>query len=42
MGLKNPDYIPTEELEKLYVPSGLQPIDQFQPLTITEPTPQKP
>ena len=42
MGLKNPDYIPTEELEKLYVPSGLQPIDQFQLLTITEPTPQKP
>jgi HK97 family phage portal protein len=42
MGIKNPDYIPTEELEKLYVPSNLQPIDQFQPLTINEPTPKKP
>ena len=43
MGLKNPDYIPTEELEKLYVPSNLQPIDQFQPLEIpTEVTPKKP
>jgi HK97 family phage portal protein len=37
MGIKNPDYIPTEELEKLYIPSSLQPIDQFQPLTINEP-----
>ena len=37
MGIKNPDYIPTEELEKLYVPSSLQPLDQFQPLTINEP-----
>ena len=42
MGIKNPDYIPTEELEKLYVPSNLQPLDQFQPLTINEPTPKKP
>jgi HK97 family phage portal protein len=42
MGIKNPDYIPTEELEKLYVPSNLQPIDQFQPLEIpTEVTPKK-
>jgi HK97 family phage portal protein len=43
MGLKNPDYIPTEELEKLYVPSNLQPIDQFQPLEIpTEVNPINP
>jgi HK97 family phage portal protein len=42
MGIKNPDYIPVEELEKLYVPSNLQPLDQFQPLTINEPTPKKP
>jgi len=42
MGLKNPDYIPTEEMQKLYVPSSLQPIDQFQPLEIpTEVTPKK-
>jgi HK97 family phage portal protein len=34
MGLKNPDYIPTEDLEKLYIPSSLQPVDQFQPLEI--------
>lgn len=34
MGIKNPDYIPTEEMEKLYIPSNLQPIDQFQPLEI--------
>ena len=36
MGLKTPDYIPQEEMEKLYVPSSLQPIDQFQPLTIPD------
>ena len=36
MGIKVPDYIPSEEMEKLYVPSGLQPIDQFQPLTIPD------
>ena len=36
MGLQTPDYIPNEEMEKLYVPSGLQPIDQFQPLTIPD------
>jgi HK97 family phage portal protein len=43
MGIKNPDYIPTEELEKLYVPSNLQPLDQFQPLDIPmEVTPKKP
>ena len=36
MGLKTPDYIPTEEMEKLYIPSGLQPTDQFQPLTIPD------
>ena len=36
MGIKVPDYIPQEEMEKLYVPSGLQPIDQFQPLTIPD------
>ena len=34
MGIKNPDYIPTEEMEKLYIPSNLQTIDQFQPLEI--------
>ena len=43
MGLKNPDYIPTDEMQKLYVPSSLQPIDQFQPLEIpTEVNPKKP
>jgi len=36
MGIKVPDYIPSEEMEKLYVPSGLQPVDQFQPLTIPD------
>lgn len=36
MGIKVPDYIPNDEMEKLYVPSGLQPIDQFQPLTIPD------
>ena len=42
MGIKNPDYIPSEELEKIYVPSNLQPIDQFQPLEIPmEVTPKK-
>jgi len=43
MGIKNPDYIPTEELEKLYIPSNLQTLDQFQPLDIPmEVTPKKP
>lgn len=43
MGIKNPDYIPVEELQKLYVPSSLQTLDQFQPLEIpTEVTPKKP
>ena len=43
MGIKNPDYIPTEEMQKLYVPSSLQPIDQFQPLEIpTEVNPINP
>lgn len=36
MGLETPDYIPQEEMEKLYVPSSLQPIDQFQPLNIPD------
>ena len=36
MGLETPDYIPIEEMEKLYVPSSLQPIDQFQPLNIPD------
>jgi hypothetical protein len=36
MGIKTPDYIPSEEMEKLYVPSSLQPIDQFQPITIPD------
>jgi hypothetical protein len=36
MGIKTPNYIPQEEMEKLYVPSSLQPIDQFQPLTIPD------
>ena len=36
MNIEVPDYIPTEELEKLYIPTGLQTIDQFQPLTIPE------
>ena len=36
MGVKTPDYIPAEEMEKLYVPSSLQPIDQFQPLVISD------
>lgn len=34
MGIKTPDYIPTEEMEKLYIPSSLQPVDQFQPLQL--------
>ena len=36
MGIKTPEYIPQEEMEKLYVPSSLQPIDQFQPLVIPD------
>ena len=36
MGIKTPDYIPQEEMEKLYIPSSLQPTDQFQPLTIPD------
>ncbi len=31
-----------EELEKLYIPSNLQPFDQFEPLDIPEVTPKKP
>ena len=43
MGIKNPDYIPTEEMQKLYIPSSLQPVDQFQPLEIpTEVNPINP
>jgi HK97 family phage portal protein len=43
MGIKNPDYIPVEELQKLYVPSSLQTIDQFQPLDILmDVTPKNP
>ena len=40
MGVKTPDYIPTEEMQKLYIPSSLQATDQFQPLTL--PTDIKP
>jgi HK97 family phage portal protein len=36
MNIEVPDYIPTEELEKLYIPTGLQTIDQFQPLNIPD------
>lgn len=36
MNIEVPDYIPNEELEKLYIPTGLQTIDQFQPLNIPE------
>ena len=36
MGIKTPDYIPQEEMEKLYIPSSLQPTDQFQPLNIPD------
>ena len=41
MGVKTPDYIPAEEMEKLYVPSSLQPLDQYQPLNLNDNT-QKP
>jgi hypothetical protein len=34
MGLEIPDYIPEEEMEKLYIPSSLQPVDDFQPLNL--------
>jgi HK97 family phage portal protein len=34
MGLEIPSYIPEEEMEKLYIPSSLQPVDEFQPLNI--------
>lgn len=34
MGIKAPEYIPQEELEKLYIPSSLQAQDQFQPLQL--------
>jgi HK97 family phage portal protein len=36
MNIEVPDYIPTQELEKLYIPTGLQTIDQFQPLNIPD------
>ena len=36
MNIEVPDYIPTEELEKLYIPTGLQTIGQFQPLNIPD------
>jgi HK97 family phage portal protein len=36
MGIRTPDYIPQEEMEKLYIPSSLQPTDQFQPLNIPD------
>ena len=36
MNIEVPDYIPTDELEKLYIPTGLQTIDQFQPLNIPD------
>ena len=36
MNIEVPDYIPTDELEKLYIPTGLQTIDQFEPLTIPD------
>jgi hypothetical protein len=36
MGLEVPDYIDEAELEKLYIPTSVQPIDEFQPLTIPE------
>ena len=39
MNIEVPDYIPTEELEKLYIPSGLQTLDQFQPLNIPDQNP---
>ena len=39
MNIEVPDYIPTEELEKLYIPTGLQTLDQFQPLTIPDQNP---
>jgi HK97 family phage portal protein len=39
MNIEVPDYIPTEELEKLYIPTGLQTIDQFQPLNIPDQNP---
>lgn len=38
MGIKAPDYVPAEELEKIYVPSNLQPLDTYQPLTIPDGT----
>ena len=42
MGMKTPDYIDMAEMEKLYIPSNLQPVDQFQPLVIpTDVTPKK-
>ena len=31
-------HIIQEELEKIYVPSNLQPLDQYQPLTIPDGT----
>jgi phage portal protein BeeE len=34
MGIKAPDYIDKEDLEKLYIPSNLQPVDDFQPLQL--------
>lgn len=34
MGMQIPDYIPQEELEKLYIPSNVAPMDAFQPLEL--------
>ena len=36
MGVKTPDYIPSDEMEKLYIPTSLQAMDQFQPLNIPD------
>jgi HK97 family phage portal protein len=36
MGVKVPDYIPQEEMEKLYIPSNLQAQDQFMPLDLPQ------
>jgi len=34
MGMQIPDYVDQAELEKLYIPSSLQPTDAFQPIEL--------
>ena len=34
MGLEIPDYLNTEDLEKLYLPNNIAPVDDFAPMPV--------